>query len=78
MRGSDLLSSPQCRVSAGLVILRKYAPIEFTIIKSGAMTLSRSPQWRALMAEKSLSPLFPVGEWGRRGGGGGGVRSGYK
>ena len=34
---------PQCRVSAGLVILRKYIPMEFTIIKSRDMTLSRSP-----------------------------------
>ena len=42
--GSDLLSSP---VRAGLVILCKYTPIEFTIINSGAMTLSRSPQCRA-------------------------------
>ena len=25
------------------------------------MTLSRSPQCRAVMDEKSLSPLFPVG-----------------
>ena len=47
------------------MILRKYTPVEFTIIKSRAMTLSRSPQCRAVMDEKS-SPLFPVG-------GGGGV-----
>ena len=57
---------PQCRVSARLVILRKYTPIDFTIIKSGAMTLSRSPQYRAfsraVMDEKSLSLLFPG--WG--------------
>ena len=41
------------------------------IIKSGAMTLSRSPQcrafYRALMDEKLLSPLFPIG--GVEGGG---------
>ena len=47
------------------MILQKYAPIEFTIIKSRAMTLSRSPQCRAysraLMTEKLLSPLFPIG-----------------
>ena len=71
MRGSDFLSSPR---SAGLVILCKYTPTEFTTIKSGAMTLSRSPQCRAfsraVIDEKSLPPLFPVG------GGGGG--SGYK
>ena len=35
------------------------------------MTLSRPPQCRAVMDEKSLSPLFPIG-------GGGGVGSGYK
>ena len=44
-----------------------------TVIKSRAMTLSRSPQCRALsralMDEKSLPPLFPVG---------GGGDSGYK
>ena len=63
--------SPQCRVSARLVKLRKYTPIEFAIIKSGAMTLSKSPQCqafsRALMDENSLSPLFPVGGGGRGG-----------
>ena len=50
--------------SAGLVILRKYTPMEFTVTKSRAMTLSLSPQSRAfsraVMDEKSLSPLFPV------------------
>ena len=39
--------------------------MEFTIIMSRAMTLSRSLQCRAfsraMMDEKSLSPLFPVG-----------------
>ena len=66
--GNDLLSSLQYRVNAGLVILRKYTPVKFTMIKSRAMTLSRSPQCRAfsraVMDEKSLSPLFPVGGWG--------------
>ena len=61
------LVAMQCRVSAGLVMLRKYTPVEFTFIKNRAMTISRSPQcWassRALMDEKS-SPLFPVGSWG--------------
>ena len=38
---------PQCWVSVGLVVLCKYTPIEFTVIKSGALTLSRSPQCRA-------------------------------
>ena len=40
--------------------------MEFTLVKSRAMTLSRSPQYRAfsraVVDEKSLSPLFPVGE----------------
>ena len=55
--------SPQCRLSARLVILCKYTPVEFTLIKSKAMTLSRSQQCRAsraVMDEKLLSPLFPV------------------
>ena len=43
-------------------------PVEFTIIKSRAMTLSRSPQCRAfsraMTDEKSLTPLFPVGAGG--------------
>ena len=59
---------PQCRVSARLVILCKYTPMEVTIIKSRAMTLSRSLQCRAfsraLMDEKSLPPLFPISEVG--------------
>ena len=47
--------------------------MEFTLIKSSMMTPSRSPQYRAfsraVMDEKSLSPLFPVGagEGGGRG-----------
>ena len=66
-RAVTLWVPPQCRINAGLVILRKYTPIEFTIIKSRAMTLCRSPQCRAfssaVMDEKS--PLFPmVGEVG--------------
>ena len=72
--GSDLLSYP---ASARLMILQKYTLVEFTIIKSGAMTLSRSPQCRAfsraVLDEKSLSPLFPIGVFGVGGGG-----SGYK
>ena len=43
--------------------------MEFTLIKSRAMTLSRSLQCRAfsraVMDEKSLSPLFPVGGGGQ-------------
>ena len=60
----------QCRVSTELVVLHKYTPMDFTVIKSRALTLSRSPQYRAfsraVMDEKSLSPLFPEdgGEWG--------------
>ena len=58
MQGSELLSSLQ-------YILCKYTPMEFTIIKSRAMTLSRSQQCRAfsraVMGEKSLSPLIPIG-----------------
>ena len=52
--------------------------MEVTLIKSRAMTLSRSPQCRdfsrAVMDVKSLSPLFPVG--GRVGRGAG--DSGFK
>ena len=54
-------------LSAGLVTLRKYTPMEINIIKSRAMTLSRSPQCRALMDEKPLSPPLPRrwgGGWG--------------
>ena len=54
--------------------LPKYTPVEFTIIKGKAMTLSRSPRCRAfsraVMDEKTLSPLFPVG--------GGSGDNGYK
>ena len=61
----------QWRVSAGLVILRKYTPVEFTLINSRVMTPSRPPQCRAfsraVMDEKSLTPLFPVGGGGGRG-----------
>ena len=64
---------PQCRINAGLVILRNYTPVEFTIIKSRPMTLSRSQQCRAFSRavtdKMSLPPLFPVvggvgsGQW---------------
>ena len=46
--------------------IMQYTPMEVTIIKCRAMTLSRSPQCRALIDEKSLSPKLPVD-------GGGGV-----
>ena len=60
-------------------ILCKYTPMEFTIKKSRAMTLQQVPAvcrafGRAVMGEKSLSPLFPVGGQGVWGGG----DSGYK
>ena len=45
--GSYLLSSPAGDSGAGLVTLRKYTPVEFTIIKSSNVTLSRSLQCRA-------------------------------
>ena len=68
VRGSDLLSSPAvpdtCRTCTS-DITQNYIPVEFIIIKSRTMTLSRSPQCRAfsraVMDEKSLSPLFAVG-----------------
>ena len=66
--GNDLLRSPTVPGKCRVCVLRKYAPVKFTLIKSKAMTLSRSPQCRAfsraVMDEKSLSPLFPVGEGG--------------
>ena len=62
-RAVTFLVPPQCRINAGLVTLRKYTPIQFTIIKSRNNTHSRSPQCRAfsraVMDEKSSS-LFPV------------------
>ena len=61
--GSNL-SSSLAVPGEGLVILRKYTPVQFTITKSRAMTLCRSSQCRAssraMMDEKS-SLLFPVG-----------------
>ena len=46
--------------------------MEFTLIKNRAMTHSRSSQYRAfsraVMDEKSLSPLFPLGWGGGEGG----------
>ena len=68
VQGSDLFSYPAVPGSAGLVILRENTPVKFTIIKSRAMTLSRSPQCRA------FSRALMDERWG--GGGGGG--SGYK
>ena len=68
VQGTDLLIPLplplQCRVSAGFVIVHKYTQVEFTIIKSTAMTRSRSRQCRtfsrAAMNEMLLSLLFPV------------------
>ena len=58
---SSLVVLGKCRASD----IMQYIPMEFTIIRSRAMTLSRCPQCRALsravMDEKSLSPLFPIG-----------------
>ena len=55
----------QCRACD---ITQIYTPVEFTIIRSRLVTLSTSPQCRAfskaVMDEKSLSPLFPVGGGG--------------
>ena len=65
VRGNDLLSSPAVPGKCRACVLRKYTPMKFTLIKSRAMTLSRSLQSRAfsraVMDEKLLSPLFPVG-----------------
>ena len=62
----------QRRVSAGLVIVRKYSPMEFTIIKSGAMTLSRSQQCRAfsraVMDKRIKSCRHRCSPWGWGGG----------
>ena len=78
MRGNDLLSSPAVPGKCRACVLCKYTPCEIYSYKEQGydsyMTLSRSPQCRALsravMNEKSSSPLFPVGGWG---GGGGAV-----
>ena len=70
---------PHCRVSAGLAILRKYTPVEFTIIRSRAMNLSRFPQCRAFYRAVTDNN-FRIGVC--VGGGGRGARerenSGYK
>ena len=51
--------------------IMQYTPVAFTITKSRAMTLSRSLQCkafsRAVMDEKSLSPLIPVDGGGGEG-----------
>ena len=65
MHDSDLLSSPampdKFRAS-------DITPVEFTVIKSRTMTLTRSLQCRAfsraVIDQKTLSPLFPVRGWG--------------
>ena len=77
VRGNDILSSPAVPGMPGLCykytpveitgvyLCYKYTPVEITIIKSGAMIVRTSPQCRAfnraVIYEKSLSPLFPVG-----------------
>ena len=71
VRGSDLLSSPtvlgKCRACD---ITKICCLFEFSIIKSGAMTLSRSPQCRAFsraMMDESrchrYSPWWGGGQW---------------
>ena len=66
MWGSDIFNSP---VEPGKCLANDFQqiyPVEFTIIRRRSITPSRSPQCRAfsraVMDEKSLSPLFPVGE----------------
>ena len=58
---SSLAVPGMCRASD----LMQIYPMEFTITKSRVMTLSKYPQCRAfswaVMDEKSLSPIFPVG-----------------
>ena len=59
VRGNDLLGSPAGPGKCRACDIAQIYP--FTLIKSRAMTLSRSPQCRAfsraVMDEKSLSPL---------------------
>ena len=68
VRGNDLLSSPAVPGKCRACDIAQIYPVKFTLIKSRAVTLSRSPQYRAfsraVMDEKSLSPLFPVGGGG--------------
>ena len=67
---SRVLQLPlQCRACDVIIVMQIYARRiyynKFTIIKSRPMTLSRSPQCRAfsraVMDEKLLFPLFPIG-----------------
>ena len=68
VRGSDLFSSLAVSGMCLASDLMQIYPMEFTITKSRAMTLSRSPQCRALswavMDEKLLSPRLPTGGGG--------------
>ena len=69
VRGNDLLRYPTVPSKCRTCDIAQIYPVKFTLMKSRAMTLSRSPQCRAfsraVMDEKSLSPLFPVGRgWG--------------
>ena len=63
VRGNNLLSSPAVTGKCWACDIAQIYPMKF--IKSRAVTLSRSPQCRAfsraVMDEKPLSPLFPVG-----------------
>ena len=62
---SDLLSPPAVPGKCQACAIAQIYPVEITIIKSGAMSVRRSPQCRdfsrAVIYEKPLSPLFLVG-----------------
>ena len=64
VQDNDLSCSPAVLGKCRTCDITKIYPVEFTLIKSRAMTLSRSLQYRAfsraVMDEKS-SPLFSVG-----------------
>ena len=64
MFGAVTFSVPH---SARLVILCKYTPTEFTIIKSWATTLSRSPQCR-VFSRAAMDVLAILCRWGGGGG----------
>ena len=62
--GIDLLSHPALPGKCGACDITIIYPVEFTNIKSRAMTFSRSPECmafsRAVMDKKSLSLPFPI------------------
>ena len=65
MWGSDHLSSPAVPGKCQACAIAHIYPVEITIIKSGVMSVRRSPQCRdfsrAVIYVKPLSPLFLVG-----------------